>query len=363
MKILLLAEFFPETNNGEINGGVEAYCFFVSKYLKDFGHNVSIISRSSNQWTIASWRSLPERFFFTAKMIIQGLQTDFEIVEGTNYTNHLVAVFLGFLKQKPIVCWYADVFVGEWINNVGLVGIIAEITERILFKIPGINYIAISQATKDKLIKNGVPEEKISVVYCGVEPIKIKSPVRYDVCAVSRFLKYKHLDDLIIATKNLKVAIVGQGPEEKRLRQMAGKNVHFLGFMKKHEDVLKIMASSKIFCHPSAVEGFGIVIIEAMSLGVPYVARDIPAISEITHGGQGGLLFKNDLEQCIKTLLTDRKLYTQKSFEAKKLAKFYTWEKAAKETEKIYNFLLSKSFFSGGGVVTRTANKLERIFN
>ena len=103
------------------------------------------------------------------------------------------------------------------------------------------------------------------------------------------------------------------------------------------------MASAKIFCHPSTVEGFGIVIVEAMSLGVPYVARDIPVISEITHGGKGGLLFKNDLEQCRKTLLTDKKLYAQKSLEAKKLAKLYTWEKTAKQTEGVF-LGLDKSF-------------------
>ena len=192
MRILLLAEFFPDTNKGEINGGVEAYCFFVSKYLKDFGHDVSVISRSASRWTMASWQSLPQRFIFTARTIIQGVQTNFDIVEGTNYTNHLVAVLLGFLKNKPVVCWYPDVFAGEWLKNIGWVGIFGEIAERLLFKIPDINYIAISQTTKNKLIKNGVPEEKIMVIYCGVELIKIKTPVRYDVCAVSRLLKYKH---------------------------------------------------------------------------------------------------------------------------------------------------------------------------
>ena len=143
MKILLLTEFFPKSNKGEITGGVEARCFFVSKYLKNFGHQVIIISRSTNRWTTANWQSLPERFIFTIQTVIRGLQTDFDIVEGTNYTNHLVAALLGFIKQKPVVCWYPDVFVGTWIKNFGLVGIIGEIVERVLFKILIVNYIAI----------------------------------------------------------------------------------------------------------------------------------------------------------------------------------------------------------------------------
>lgn len=343
MKILQLVEFFPETKKGEISGGVESRCFFVSKYLEDMGHKVNIISRPTTRWAAASWQSLPERVLFTAEMIIRGLQTDFDIVEGTNYTNHLVAVMLGLLKRRPVVCWYADVFVGQWINNVGVVGIFGEIAERILFKIPFVNYIAISQTTRAKLIKNGVEVNKISVVYCGVPQVILKRMAKFDICAVSRLLKYKHLDDLIFASKGLKMAIVGQGPQEKKLRKISSKNVHFFGFVKNHNDVMKIMASSKIFCHPSTVEGFGIVVVEAMSLGTPAVVADIPVMREITHGGKGALFFKPrdvaDLSDKLHDLLSDKKLYNKKVIEAKKLAKGYSWGKISAQTEAVYRGL------------------------
>lgn len=168
--------------------------------------------------------------------------------------------------------------------------------------------------------------------------------MKYDVCAVSRLLKYKNIDDLIAISKDLKVAIVGQGPEEKHLRQIASKNVRFYGFVKKHDDVKKIIASSKIFCHPSTVEGFGIVVIEAMSLGIPAVVADIPVMREITHNGQGVLFFEpknsQDLAKKIKSLLSDKDLYNQKVKEAFVLTKKYTWEKTAKDTEKIYENLV-----------------------
>ncbi len=169
--------------------------------------------------------------------------------------------------------------------------------------------------------------------------------MKYDVCVVSRLLKYKNIDDLLAISKDLKVAIVGQGPEEKYLRQMASKNVRFYGFVKKHDDVKKVMASSRIFCHPSTVEGFGIVVIEAMSLGIPVVVADIPVMREITHNGQGVLFFepknRRSLALKIQMLLTDKKLYSQKVLEAKKLAKEYSWEQIAAQTEKVYKSLLS----------------------
>ena len=346
MNILLLTEFFPDSNDGEITGGVEARCFYVSRYLQKFGNKVQIISRPKSKWSPATFSSLPERIIFTGRMILTGLKSDFDIVEGTNYTNHLVAALLGFLKQKPVVCWYADVFAGEWVKNVGLVGILGEIAERALFILPFVNYIAISKATKEKLIKQGVSPGKIKIIYCGAEKGKIKKQaIKYDLCAVSRLLPYKHLDDLIYAADGLKVAIIGQGPMMKKLKIISGKNIKFFGFVPKHTDVLKIISSSKIFCHPSTVEGFGIAIIEAAGLGTPYIAADIPVIREVTHNGLGGLLFKpesvEDLKAKIKKLLENKNLYDKKVKEAKTLAKYYDWQEIAGQTEKFYESLYS----------------------
>ena len=340
MKILWITEFFPQSSKAEITGGVEARCFYVKRYLEKSGHDIQVLFRSKQGGTL-SWSSLPLQALFLVRCFWTGLRTDFDLVEGTNFLTYFLAWILGVLKHRPVVFWYPDVFAGKWQEYVGIIGIFGEFMEGFILKLPGVFYIAISQTTKDKLIKNGVQERRISVVYCGVEPIILKRSEKYDICAVSRLVKYKHLDDLIAATKNFKVVIIGQGPEEKKLRQLAGNNVRFFGFVKKHEDVLKIIASSKILCHPSMVEGFGIVVIEAASLGVPYVARDIPVISEVTHNGLGGLLFKNNLGENINKLLTNKKLYAKKSLEAKKLVANYYWEKSARETVIIYEDLLS----------------------
>src|SRR3546814_1292037 len=58
--------------------------------------------------------------------------------------------------------------------------------------------------------------------------------------------------------------------------------VQFRGFVERHADVLQTVAASDVFASASQVEGFGIVLVEAMALGVPYVATDIPAHREVT---------------------------------------------------------------------------------
>ena len=351
MKILWITEFFPESSKAETTGGVETRCFFVNRYLQERGHDIKIIARptSGSVWKTASFSSIPRRVWFTLGALVRGLAGTFDVVEGTNFTTYPVAWLVGTLKRKPVVFWYPDVFLGLWINAIGLVGVIGELAEWVILRLPVSRYIAISNSTKNKLIKAGVPAEKIDVIYCGIDPKEAKnvggSKKKFDVCVVSRLVSYKKVDDLIrVIPADLKVAVVGQGPQLGRLKKLsAGKRVKFFGYLPSRKKVLKIMASSKIFCLPSAVEGFGIVVIEAAAVGVPYVARNIPAISEVTKNGLGGLLFSRnkDIAPAIDTLLANRRLYQRKTREAKKLAAGYQWDDIARQTTDVYEKVLA----------------------
>lgn len=361
MRILLLTEFFPETERIEITGGVEARCFFVSRYLKKLGHQVKVISRSRsvNSWQNASYGSVPGRLKFWLEVIMRGVREDFDLIEGTNYTTYLPAWILGTIKRKPIVFWYPDVFVGFWVKNVGLAGFLFEIIERLELKLPVRLYLAISDSTGKKLAAKGIEKDKIKVVPCGVDreevkKIKVSSP-KYSLCFVGRLVSYKRVEVLIKSVGILKkdfpkvsLLIIGQGPEKKGLEKLAGEykireNVVFLGHIPFYCQVLENMATAKIFCLPSQAEGFGIALIEAAALGRPFVASDIPALREITENGKGGFLFKTGDEQelaaKIGILLTNDQVYKSKSKEALELAAKYDWEKVAKETEKIYESL------------------------
>ncbi|MCA9910174.1 MAG: glycosyltransferase family 4 protein, partial [Anaerolineae bacterium] len=63
--------------------------------------------------------------------------------------------------------------------------------------------------------------------------------------------------------------------------------MHFLGW---RSDAVRVMAALDIFLMPSLWEGFGLTLLEAMSVAVPVVATNVSAIPEIVAHQETGLL-------------------------------------------------------------------------
>jgi len=79
------------------------------------------------------------------------------------------------------------------------------------------------------------------------------------------------------------LVFVGDGPMEAEVRARAarfGGRVHFLGRLD-GQDLVNAYRSFDVLAFPSLYEGFGRTLVEAMSLGVPVVANDIPITREV----------------------------------------------------------------------------------
>jgi glycosyltransferase involved in cell wall biosynthesis len=90
--------------------------------------------------------------------------------------------------------------------------------------------------------------------------------------AIGRLVDYKRFDLAIHACNNLgrRLTVIGDGPEYKRLRRIAGPTVRFLGTVS--DDELRAnLAGSRALLFPGE-EDFGIVPVEAQSLGRPVIA-------------------------------------------------------------------------------------------
>jgi len=89
---------------------------------------------------------------------------------------------------------------------------------------------------------------------------------------VSRLVKYKNIDLAIGAFNKLgkKLIIIGKGKDERRLKRYAGENIIFLGEITDAE-LIKYYREAKALVMPQE-EDFGLVSLEAQSLGTPVIA-------------------------------------------------------------------------------------------
>lgn len=375
MKILLVSEFFPSKDKIFL-GGVQARTFYVAKYLAE-KHNITVITNREKdkkkrekignlkilrvgfefKYPYATSRSIFKRLYFVFSAVKIGRKLEFDLVEGSNFVSHFAAFAIGFLKNKPKIAWYPDVLIGSWLQAFGLIsGLVGELSERIILKFPWDRVIAISNSTAFKLRKRGVPQKKIAVIGCGIDFEEFQNPVvdrkkEPIVITVARLVSYKRVGDLIVAFAEVKkkvpqakLYIIGDGPEYKNLQE----NVKILKLKKDVEffinlpraSFIKTLSQASLFVLPSAIEGFGIAIIEAAALKIPYVATDLPVTREVTKNGQGGMFFHvgniDELAEKILLLLSDDNLREKFSGEAYLLSQNYSWEKIASATQKLY---------------------------
>lgn len=142
---------------------------------------------------------------------------------------------------------------------------------------------------------------------------KNKKPI---VLYVGRISKEKNVEDVCKLSDEYTVIVVGDGPEREKLENKYT-NVFFVGYQSGSE-LANYYAKADVFVFPSRSDTFGIVMIEAMSLGTPVAAYNVPGPVDIVDSETGCL--GEDLRENIKTCLKlDRKIVKQKS-------KKWTWE-------------------------------------
>lgn len=154
-----------------------------------------------------------------------------------------------------------------------------------------VHFIAVSSAIKRRAIEFGIPESKITVSHIGIDTSQFSpSPIpvnkRRDVLFVGRLVEKKGCRYLLEAFAKVqeqypesRLKIVGDGPLRSQLESKARElnlRVDFLGALP-GDDVASLMRNARVFCLPSIraesgdAEGFGMVILEAQSSGVPVI--------------------------------------------------------------------------------------------
>ncbi len=122
--------------------------------------------------------------------------------------------------------------------------------------------------------------------------------------------------------------------------------IHHLDYVP-DELVALFYAKADVFVYPSYYEGFGLPVLEAMTLGAPVVTSNTSSLPEVA-GDAAILVDPKDvisLAEAILRVVSDRNLRNELIIKGKAQAKLYSWERTAKETLNAYKTIQGNSNF------------------
>ncbi len=175
------------------------------------------------------------------------------------------------------------------------------------------SFIAISESVRDDLIEAGVNIKKVDIVYNAIDLNKFQGKKRtfdkYHVVVgnVARMMPEKKGQDILVAAiKRLKkeypaieCEFAGGYDAQHEMAYEKLKNevmkegfVNNIRFRGNVENIPEFLEKIDIFVLPSRYEGFGISLIEAMSMGIPCIASDLDGPAEIIGNNERGELFQ-----------------------------------------------------------------------
>lgn len=228
--------------------------------------------------------------------------------------------------------------------------------------------IAVSRSTRDDLVKF-LPDihTKINIVYEGADEIfsviKNKTKLatvlsRYQmeqgkyILAVCTLEPRKNLVRLVRAyallpntlRQKYSLVLVGKsGWNNQELNQTIRDlnltdKVKMTGFVQ-DQDLPYFYNGAAVFAYPSLYEGFGLPPLEAMSCGAPVLTSKVSSLTEVVEDAALTVDPYNEEEiaRHLKSILTSSKIAQSLREKGLAQAKKFSWDKAAKETIKVYN--------------------------
>lgn len=383
LNICLVSYEFPP-----MYGGEGMYTYGLAKALSDLGHNVNIITTGlkgkikSSDFDIIYVPQIEKpglkllSFSIRVKKKIEQLYK-YENIDVLHHTNDYYFLF-PFKKVIPLVATVHHPYAAERKvirSNGNIFDYLRYLRQRPLYyheKMEKFScekadrIISVSKYTAHSIINQyNILPSKIKIIPNAVDINRFNPAIegheireRLNIQSEPTVLFVGRLDHnkgilylidaflkIIMQIPDAKLVIVGEGPFKNSILSRVNKlnlrkSVTLVGRVDE-EDLPKVYAASDLVVLPSLMEGFGIVLLEAMASGRPCVATRVGGTEEAIIDGENGFFVPSadpySLSRAIYTLLTNDNLAKDLGRAGRKrVEKNFTWDKIAKRTIEVY---------------------------
>ncbi len=289
-------------------------------------------------------------------------------VHGHPYLSSFLAAKIAKRYSKPLVLTQHNTFIeynniwdtAEKLNDLA-------IGKQVLNEVDKI--IVVSNATKKYVLTLGANPEKVEVLHNGVDlnrfkPLsEVKDQMRKklsiskdaNVVLTVRRIVYKNGIDTLLESAEIAVkrnpklvfVVVGKGPDSEEVKEKIGQlrmqnNFRLTGFVS-DENLPLYYNAADLFTLPSkSGEGLPLVVLEAMSCGLPVIATNVGGTSEVMSEDYGKLVPPNSPDSLAEALVE----FSRKDLTALKkdlrtmMEQKYSWDKNVEKLSEIYEELI-----------------------
>jgi len=289
-------------------------------------------------------------------------------VHGHPYLSSFLASKIAKRYAKPLVLTQHNTFIeynniwdtAEKLNDLA-------IGKQVLKKADKI--IVVSNATKKYVLTLGANPEKVEVLHNGVDlnrfkPLsEVKDKMRKklgiskdaNVVLTVRRIVYKNGIDTLLESAEIAVkrnpklifVVVGKGPDSEEVKEKIGQlrmqnNFKLTGFVS-DEDLPLYYNVADLFALPSkSGEGLPLVVLEAMSCGLPVIATNVGGTSEVMNEDYGKLVPPNSPDSLAEALVefSRKDLSVLKKDLRAMMEQQYSWNKNVEKLSEIYEELI-----------------------
>lgn len=351
----------------DVPGGVQAHVRDLADSLIALGHEVSVLTPVDDPdgadlpaYVVPAGRAVPVPYNGSVARLVFGPLSltrtrrwlrdgRFDVLHVHEPTVPSVSMLATFAASGPMVATFHTATARSralQVFGTALQPVLEKITGRIAVS-PAARRVVVEHLGGDAvLIPNGVDVARFQ----GAEPLPGRPDVptvvflgRIDEGRKGLAVLLEALPELVRLVPDVHLVVAGPGDAadvRAAVPPSLRDRVELLGLVSE-SDKVRLLASGDVYCAPNTHgESFGIVLVEAMSAGLPVVASDLEAFRRVLQDGRAGVLFPvrdaGALARALGDLLGDPERQQALRVAALEAVQAYDWSTVTRQVLDVY---------------------------